>query len=344
MLSTELETVPCLCGAADGAQPLMTAPNCNKACGPPVSFQVVRCGGCGLQYTNPRPVASYLAQFYPQQYHAYQPKHVKQRTGLNALGARIEDWSRLAVRQAFWGYPVASSLHRWLLRLLVWPLALRMRLLGKDLKIVPYRGQGRFLDVGCGSGSDLVYHRQFGLTVAGVELNASAAERARIDHGLDVRVGTLEEGGFAQGSFDIIHMSHVLEHLPNPAAALDTVHHLLDAGGLAILKIPNADSLSAKRYGPYWLGLDVPRHLYHFTPKTITKLLERHGFTITAIKPDPGIWSMWRESERFELRAQGQPEPGDSTWRGLRHQAAEWWACLIGRGSAIAVYARKTVH
>ena len=339
----ELETVPCCsCGATGNFQPFLAAPNWNRECGPAVSFQIVACRSCGLLLTNPRPTPAYLAAFYPQAYYAYQPKPPKQLSGWKALGARLEWWSKLGMRQAFWGYPVSGGAwRRWLLRLLLWPLALRLRLLGKDLKIIPYRGQGRFLDVGCGSGGDLVYQRQCGLRVAGVEMNAAAAEQARTVHGLDVRAGTLETSGLPDGSFDVIHMSHVFEHVPNPAAALDAMRRLLDADGLVILKVPNAAGRSAKRYGRCWLGFDLPRHLCHFTPDSISRLLKRHGFSVIAIRQDLGAWGMWRESERFERRSQGRPEPGDSKWRGLLHQAAEWWSCLFGRGSTIAVYARK---
>ncbi len=341
-LKPELETIACcLCRATAGYRPVLTATNFNLECGPAAAFQIVQCQRCGLQFTNPRPTPAFLAAFYPQQYYAYQPKPPKpQHSGLKALGARIEGWSKLAVRQAFWNYP-AGMLYQWLVRLLCWPLALRMCLLGKDLKIIPYRGQGRFLDVGCGTGGDLVYQRQFGLQVAGVEWNASAAERARLDHGLDVRAGTLESARFPDQSFDMIHMSHVFEHLPNPARTLDELHRLLDANGLLILKVPDAGSASAARFGPHWLGYDVPRHLYHFTRQTMAKLLQEHGFVLEAIRQDPGMWSMWRESERFERRARGQSIPADSWWNDTRQQAAEWWACLAGRGSAMAVYARK---
>ncbi len=342
-ISPELETVPCyLCGARNDTEPVLTAPNGNREWGPAASFQIVRCRGCGLQFTNPRPTSAYLAAFYPQQYYAYQPKPPKQLTGLRAFGARLEWWSKLGMRQAFWSYPVSGGvLPRWLLWFLLWPLALRLRLLGRDLKIVPYRGQGRFLDVGCGTGGDLAYQRQCGLRVAGVEMNAAAAERARVDHGLDVRAGTLEQAGFPDGSFDVIHLSHVFEHVLNPAATLDVMHRLLDTDGLVILKVPNAASLSAKRYGRCWFGVDLPRHLYHFTPDSISGLLKRHGFSVIAIRQDLGAWGMWRESQRLERRNQGRPEPGDSKWLGRLFQLAEWWACLTGHGSTIAVYARK---
>lgn len=339
----QLETVSCcLCGGADSHHPFLTAPNWNREWGPAVSFQIVACRSCGLLFTNPRPAPAYLAAFYPQAYYAYQPNPPKRLSGLKALGARLEWWSKLGMRQAFWGYPVSGGAwHRWLLRLLLWPLALRLRLLGKDLKIIPYRGQGRFLDVGCGSGSDLVYQRQCGLRVAGLEMNAAAAAQARTMHGLDVRTGTLETSGFPNGSFDVIHLSHVFEHVPDPAAALEIMHRQLDADGLIILKVPNAASRSARRYGRCWLGFDLPRHLYHFTPASITRLLERHGFAVTAIRQDLGAWGMWRESQRFERGDQGRPTPGDSWWNNVRDQAAEWRACASGDGSAIAVYARK---
>ncbi len=295
-----------------------------------------------MQCLNPRPTAEQLASFYPESYYAYAPTVPARPRGLKALGQRLEWWTKMGLRRGFWGYPCPGGrLSRWGWRLLLWPLWMRMRWLGKDAKVVPYRGRGRFLDVGCGSGQELAYQRQFGLTASGVELSPAAARAAREQYGLDVRAGTLEEAGFPDRSFDAIHLSHVFEHLPNPAAALQEMARILDADGLVILKIPNAAGASAKRFGPYWLGWDAPRHLSHFEPATIRALLERHGFVIEQIRQDVGSWSFWRESRRVQARHEQGRELPDAWWRARRDRIAEGLACLRGQGSVLVVYARK---
>lgn len=302
-------------------------------------FHVVRCRTCGLEFTNPRPSSALLPSFYPPHYYAYQPTGLGSAQHPKKLWERVEAWTKVGIRRAFYGYPAAGgAAERWLLRCLLWPLWLRMRWLGKDLKIMPYRGQGRFLEVGCGTGSSLAYQREYGLTVAGVEWNASAARAARERYGLDVRAGTLEEAKFPSGSFDVIFMSHVFEHLPNPAAALDEMHRILEAGGLVILKVPSISSASAQRFGPHWLGLDLPRHLYHFSPSTITRLLEQHGFAVRAVRQDVGSWGWWRESRRLRNR---EASGGEQRDQNVLDQAREMWACWRGRGSVIVAVGQK---
>jgi len=336
------ESVACsLCGS-DRAQPVVAAADWYLNGDPTVCFQVVRCLGCGLHFQCPRPSPETLKGFYPTQYYSYRQVEAIPVHGLRAISRRLEWWVRLGLRRAFFGYPAAGGrLQRAALRLILWPLWVRLQLLGKDLKIVPYRGRGRFLDVGCGTGRELAFQRQCGLTVAGVELNPEAAASGRKYYGIDIRPGTLEQAGFVDGAFDVVHMSHVFEHVPDPGATLDEMHRILGADGLAILKVPNIASVTAGRFGPFWHGLDLPRHLYHFDPKTITELLHRHGFAVERIRQDVGAWGLRRESRRFEVRQAHGHEPTHRWWQDWVDRLAEMVACSRGRGGVIAVYARK---
>lgn len=336
------ELVACVLCGSERTEPVVAGPDRDPSGDPAVRFQVVRCQACGLHFQNPRPAGEHLKACYREHYYAYQPRAPKQLHGLAAFGHRLEWWTKMGLRQAFWGYPCSGgSAKRWALRLILWPLWVRMCVLGKDLKVIPYQGHGRFLDVGCGTGSELAYQRQCGLSVAGVEWSRSAAQSARDHYGLDVRAGTLEEAKFQDRAFDVIHMSHVFEHVPNPAATLDEMHRILDLNGLVILKVPNMASLSAKRFGQCWFALELPRHLYHFTPETITELLRRHGFLVSRIRQDVGSWGIWRESHRFEVRERDGRELGDRWWRDCAYQLAELFACWRGRGSVLVVYAQK---
>lgn len=336
------EHVPCAVCGADAPEPVVAAPNRDPHDTRAVRYQLVRCTGCGLHYVTPRPRPDRLGEFYPEHYYAYRQVTPEAPRGLRGLGRRLKRWADAVVRQAFFGYPVRfGAAERWGWRLIAWPAWLRLRLLGKDLKIVPYAGRGRFLDVGCGTGQMLAYQRQFGLDVAGVEPSASSARFAREQLGLDVRAGTLEQAGFPDASFDIIHLSHVFEHLPDPAASLREMRRILSPDGMIILKVPNIASDSAARFPAHWLGLELPRHLYHFDPATVTRLLGRHGFRVTAIRQDLGAWGFWRESWRLEAgEASGAPVP-DPWWLAWWSKVSELAACLRGRGSAIAVYAMK---
>lgn len=133
----------------------------------------------------------------------------------------------------------------------------------------------RVLDVGCGSGELLQQISQAGnAQTIGVEPSQRAAKIGRDTYGLDIRVGTLEQMAFADESFDTVLLSHVLEHLPSPRRTIGEIERILKPGGSVIIWTPNARSLAARFLGRYWMGWDVPRHLYAFTNGSLHRLLE----------------------------------------------------------------------
>jgi 2-polyprenyl-3-methyl-5-hydroxy-6-metoxy-1,4-benzoquinol methylase len=82
------------------------------------------------------------------------------------------------------------------------------------------------------------------------------------------------------GTFDVITLWHVFEHSHDPNGLLDRLYKLLRPGGILIMACPNIQSTDAMHYGPYWAAYDVPRHLWHFCPSSISGLALRHGFTL----------------------------------------------------------------
>lgn len=82
------------------------------------------------------------------------------------------------------------------------------------------------------------------------------------------------------GTFDVITLWHVFEHTHNPNELLDRFYELLRPGGILVMACPNIRSTDAMHYGPYWAAYDVPRHLWHFNPSSISALAHRHGFTL----------------------------------------------------------------
>ncbi len=142
---------------------------------------------------------------------------------------------------------------------------------------------GRALDVGCGDGDFLAHLRRRGWEVIGLELSAAAAGRAR-ERGLEVREVELEGAGFAPASFDLVTLWHVLEHLPDPRRALREVRRILKPGGRLVLEVPDVASPTFRLCGESWFPLDVPRHLQHFEPRTLRRLLVMTGFEPVATK------------------------------------------------------------
>ena len=108
--------------------------------------------------------------------------------------------------------------------------------------------------------------------MAGIEIEPKAARAA----GLEVR-GTIEEVA-ELAPFDCITFWHSLEHLPDPVHAVRIANRLLTPEGVLCIAVPDFGGLQAPLFGPDWLHLDVPRHLHHFTPSSLTRLLEQCGF------------------------------------------------------------------
>lgn len=211
-------------------------------------FAVVACTGCGLRSTEPRPDAQAIWRYYDSD--IYLPT-------TRAAGGSLAVAYR-AVRR----------------------LTVRLRLGWLD------RARGRLLDVGCGTGEFLAHARDVGWDVLGVEPSARAADQAE-QLGIPVR-RTDDLTTVTDGPFDAITMWHVLEHLHDPGATLDAARRLLAPGGRLLVGVPNHTSLDAAAYGgDAWYAWDVPRHLWHFTPATLGRLLARHGFAVDAVHAPP---------------------------------------------------------
>jgi 2-polyprenyl-3-methyl-5-hydroxy-6-metoxy-1,4-benzoquinol methylase len=146
---------------------------------------------------------------------------------------------------------------------------------------------GRLLDVGCHTGIFLEVARRSGWSTFGVEPSRWSADRARA-RGLDVTHGTLEEATFAEGSFDVISMWDVIEHLGDPLEELRRVHKLLRPNGLLALSTMNVDSWFPRLLGRRWPWY-MQMHLYYFTPGTLRQMLEQAGYEMVETVPHKRI-------------------------------------------------------
>ncbi len=136
---------------------------------------------------------------------------------------------------------------------------------------------GKVLDIGCGRGLLLNKLRQRGWDPYGTELSEDAAAYARDVLHLPVTTRPLDELSFADNEFDLVIIWHVLEHVTSPLSLLDEVARILKPGGYLLVAVPNFGSWEARWAGKSWFHLDVPRHLTHFTPRTLRPALKRAG-------------------------------------------------------------------
>jgi SAM-dependent methyltransferase len=267
----ELETVPCpLCGARDVAPVAWLR---DVALGVPGEFALARCQTCGLWQQNPRVRVDQLELTYPDDY----PRHL----GDPELPRLVRE-AGAAVRWA-----LATRLgYRHLDQREAWPLA-RLWARASMRRIVeifpPWTGEGRLLDVGCATGKFLRLMQTVGWRVSGIELDAAAVAKARAVTS-DVFEGDPTAAPFVPESFDVITSFHVVEHLPEPRAALTRMLQWLAPGGVMIVEVPNVGGVGGRTFGRYWSGLDFPRHLTHFTPATMAAMVERAGGRVVDVR------------------------------------------------------------
>jgi SAM-dependent methyltransferase len=239
------EEAPCPLCAASNADALIEA--ADPLPGPDLGlrFLIVRCRDCGLAYTNPRPSPRCMGRFYP------------------------EDYTPHAYRNS------AASRQKWRL----WQRRDSL------VPVLPLPPGGRLLDFGCGSGDLLQEMHQRGWRVTGLDLSPLVVRHIREQLGLTAFAGTLPHPELRPGTFEAVTMSQSLEHLHDPLCALREAHRLLVPGGRIAITVPNIEGLPFRWFGADWFGLDVPRHLTHFSPHTLARMLTAAGFEVGGVYP-----------------------------------------------------------
>jgi 2-polyprenyl-3-methyl-5-hydroxy-6-metoxy-1,4-benzoquinol methylase len=226
----------------------------------PGSFPLYRCSGCECIFQFPLPEERALGAYYPDDYWWAGNR----QSGGGGTLKRLERIYREFVARDHVRFLVRCARQR----------AVRSPLL---------------LDVGCGNGTILAVARRSGFRTFGMDRSAHAVAAARKLYNLDVRRGDIGAPVWEGMSFDFVSLFHVLEHLPDPRAALRYAAALLRPHGSLIVQVPNVASAQARVFGRRWYGLDVPRHVINYSPRALEIVLRECGFVV-------------RDSARFSLR------------------------------------------
>lgn len=164
--------------------------------------------------------------------------------------------------------------------------AVRSIALKRKLKLInSYSDSGKnLLDIGCGTGDFLQTALQNNWTISGIEPNRDARKigNAKTKNAIS---DTSELFNFKTKNFDVITLWHVLEHLQDLNEQIAIYKSLLKDSGTLIIAVPNYKSYDAAYYQNFWAAYDVPRHLWHFSNKGMTQLMESHGLKVIETKP-----------------------------------------------------------
>lgn len=224
------------------------------------NFSIVCCNSCGFRFTNPIPAEKDLGKYYASEEYI---SHSNTAKGLiNSIYKLIRNYT----------------------------LVKKRKLIGPSQ--LPQGGcneERQLLDIGCGTGEFLGICKKSGWSAIGVEPGIAARKYAEEKHGLFIypTIDSIEKNS---DHFDVITMWHVLEHVPDLNETIILLKQLLKKDGTLLVALPNCDSLDARIYQQYWAAYDVPRHLYHFTPKDVKALFNKHGMQVQRILP------MWFDS------------------------------------------------
>lgn len=249
-------------------------------------WTVWSCTPCGAAYLDPRPHPSSIHRAYAQ-YYTHQDSGLAARRasshgpraglGRRAIGAYLR--SRFGCRTHPEWAPGA-----WLVRAL--PSARRKY--DRDFRHLPMAPEGgRLLDVGCGNGDFLAVAQCCGWAAVGVDPDPRAVEQAR-SRGLQAIPGGIDEivqAESGESGFEVITLSHVIEHLHEPRHVLAQCLRLLKPGGRLWLETPNARAIGHHVFGSAWRGLECPRHLVLFDGPNLARTLMDAGFE--GVRPLP---------------------------------------------------------
>ncbi len=211
-------------------------------------FNIVSCETCGFLLTNPKPKGNDINKYYQSDNYI---SHTNKKKGLLS-----------------WLYQI-----------------IRKKTISSKIKLLKkFKTNGVHLDVGCGTGEFLYACKKNNYKTIGVEPSKLASKKAVKNYNLkisnDVTLASLEDR-----SIDSVSMWHVLEHIEDINSFIIQLNRILKNNGIVLIAVPNTDSWDCRHYGKYWAAWDVPIHFWHFSKKTITALLEKHGFEIIQKKP-----------------------------------------------------------
>lgn len=244
----------------------------------PGRWNIRRCKNksCGMLWLDPMPIEEDSTKLYGNRYYTHANDAPRQLPGLRRFYTRVLD-GYLA-----WRYGYAQPRQRLISRLLgilLWAHGGHRAEADASVMFLPAQPGGKLLEIGFGGGESLTRFRDLGWVVTGIDADPLVVE-LMVARGFDVRRGSLSSQSFATGSFDVVVMSHVFEHLADPRRTLRDVWNVLKPGGTFAACLPNVRAIGHALFKKDWCGLDPPRHFYVYSADALRRLVQEAGFTV----------------------------------------------------------------
>ena len=272
----------------------------------PGAWDTLSCKTCGLAWLDPQPVPEEI----PKLYDAYYTHPVANAGGGGDRWVRrLKRNARRAVLAASYGYRAGAPAGSAVFGRLLAAIPVVRETVGASIRWLPAAWRGRLLDVGCGGGDFLAEMQSLGWDVAGIEPDATAASAARARLGVTVEGGTAETSAFPAGSFDVVTLNHVIEHVPDPITTLRACGRLLRTGGTLVLVTPNIESLGRRVFDGAWMHWDPPRHLHIFSRRALRACVQRAGLVTERLWTSAqGVRPSWSTSRLIQKHGHATPQ------------------------------------
>ena len=211
------------------------------------SFDIVECEACSIRTTTPFPDKKIIGNYYSSDDYISHDDKVS------------------GIFDSIYGLVRTYQLNK------------KKKLIGKYFN----KSNGKILDIGCGAGDFLQYMKENHWNINGVDTSNKVRKIA--NKKLNIKVMDPKDWINNKEKYDVITCWHSLEHVHEPWVYLDKIKKSLTLDGFLIVALPNYQSTDAKIYKEFWAAYDTPRHLYHFTIKSMNKTIKPHGLNIESI-------------------------------------------------------------
>lgn len=308
----QLEHISCPLGCCENDEHILSGHDLLHQL--PGEFNVLKCCTCGLMRTTPRPTPATIGFYYPDDYGPYRGTQVNQAT----LTSNLKTYFKPVVKRVF----------------------------NFNTQRLPSLSPGRMLEVGCASGAFMHQMASQGWQVEGIEYSERAA-KAVAQLGYRVHAGPLETAPQPEEPFELIVGWMVLEHLHDPIRGLRKLREWSKPGAWLVLSVPNSESFEFRIFKENLYALQLPNHLYHFTPETLGKVLQAGGWTMEKIHHQR-VLSNLIASVGYVLRHKGYIKLGNKLiafpqqggrWSYVLYPLA-WLFSLFGQTGRMTVWAR----
>ena len=167
----------------------------------------------------------------------------------------------------------------------------------------------RVLDIGCGFGESLGYHKARGCDAYGVEADSNILRIAE-KFGYNVRVGLFDSSAYQPDFFDCVTLDQVIEHMADPLSALRGIATVLKPGGMVIIGTPNANGWGARVFGRYWINWHAPYHLHCFSKRSMVIAAQLAGLNVVQTRTiTSSEWLSYQWAHLVTFPKPGEPSP-----------------------------------